>query len=115
MVTAFMEDVLGNTPYGWQKDVMSHIHMVMISRPHSCVDCTYILLVRPTDGGKSSVHDIFSLMNDGVALAISPLLSLGAGQEEKLKAKAKQTLGPVCPIHIDAFWSVVGGPLPFYQ
>jgi hypothetical protein len=42
-------------------------------------------------------------MGGGVSLTISPLLSLGADQEEKLKAKAKQTLGPVCPIHIDEF------------
>jgi superfamily II DNA helicase RecQ len=105
MATAFMVDVLGNTPYAWQKEVMSHMAMMPI--PHSGVECAPILLVRPTGGGKSSVRDVYSLMNGGVSLTISPLLSLGADQEEKLKVKAKQTLGPVCPIHIDEFRSVV--------
>jgi superfamily II DNA helicase RecQ len=100
-----MEDVLGNTPYQWQKDVIGHMAMMPI--PHSGIDCAPLLLVRPTGGGKSSVRDVFSLMNGGVSLTISPLLSLGADQEEKLKAKAKQTLGPVCPIHIDEFRCVV--------
>jgi superfamily II DNA helicase RecQ len=35
-------------------------------------------------------------MNGGVSLIISPLLSLGSDQE----------VGPVCPIHIDEYWSV---------
>jgi ATP-dependent DNA helicase RecQ len=103
MAISFMEDVLGNTPYGWQKQVIGH--MALMPVPHSGLDCAPILLVRPTGGGKSSVRDVYSLMRGGVSLTISPLLSLGADQEEKLKAKARQHLGPVCPIHIDEFRS----------
>jgi superfamily II DNA helicase RecQ len=104
MATTYMEDVLGNTPYQWQSEVISHLAMMPI--PHSGIDCSPVLLVRPTGGGKSSVRDVVALMGGGVSLTITPLLSLGADQEEKLKAKAKQTLGPVCPIHIDEFRSV---------
>jgi hypothetical protein len=104
MAVSLMEDVIGNTPYGWQKEVIRH--MALMPLLNSGVDCAPILLVRPTGGGKSSVRDVFSLMGGVVSLTISPLLSLGADQEEKLKAKAKQHLGPVCPIHIDEFRSV---------
>ena len=104
MAITLMEDVLGNTPYGWQKEVIGHMALMPVH--HSGVDCAPILLVRPTGGGKSSVRDVYSLMRGGVSLTISPLLSLGADQEEKLKVKAKQHLGPVCPIHIDEFRSV---------
>ena len=104
MASSFMVDVLGNTPYQWQKDIIAHMAMMPI--PHSGVECGPILLVRPTGGGKSSVRDVYSLMKAGVSLTISPLLSLGADQEEKLKLKAKQAFGPVCPIHIDEFRSI---------
>jgi superfamily II DNA helicase RecQ len=105
MASSFMMDVLGNTPYQWQTDVISHMAMMPI--PGSGVDCAPVLLVRPTGGGKSSVRDVYSLMNCGVSLTISPLLSLGADQEEKLKLKANQAFGAVCPIHIDEFRSVL--------
>jgi hypothetical protein len=57
-------------------------------------------------GGKSSARDVYSLMNGCVLLTISPLLSLGSDQEEKLKLKASQALGAVCPIHVDEFRSI---------
>jgi superfamily II DNA helicase RecQ len=104
LASEFMVDVLGNTPYQWQKDIIAHMAMMPIE--HSGVDCGPILLVRPTGGGKSSVRDVYSLMNAGVSLTISPLLSLGADQEEKLKLKAKQQFGHVCPVHIDEFRSI---------
>jgi hypothetical protein len=65
--------------------------MVMMPIPHYCFAYP-ILLVQPTAGGsKSSVCDVFFLMNatGGVYFTVSPLLSFGANQEEKLKAKAR--------------------------
>ena len=53
MAVEFMEDVLANTPYDWQKEVIGH--MALMPVPHSGVDCAPILLVRPTGGGKPSV------------------------------------------------------------
>jgi superfamily II DNA helicase RecQ len=88
MATTLMEDVLGNTPYDWQKEVIGHMALMPVL--HSGVDSAPILLVRPAGDGKSSVRNFSSLMGGGVSLTILPLLSLGADQEEKLKAKAKQ-------------------------
>ena len=97
LASLFMVDVLWNTPYQWQKDITAHTGMMHI--PHSGVECGPILLVRPTGGGKSSVRDVYSLMKAGISLTISPLLSFGANQEEKLKLKAKQAFGhPTLPI-----------------
>ena len=77
--------------------------MTMMPIPQSGIKCGPILLVRPTGGVKSSVHDVYSLMNAGVSLTISPLLLLGADQEEKLKVKANQDFRLLSPIHIDKF------------
>jgi hypothetical protein len=104
LASAFMVDVLGNTSYQWQKDIIAHMAMIPIE--HSGIECGRILLVTPAGGGKSSVRDVYSLMNARVLLTISPLLSLGADQEEKLKVKAKQEFGHVCPIHMDEFRSI---------
>jgi superfamily II DNA helicase RecQ len=58
-----------------------------------------VLLVRPTGGGKSSISDVFSVMNGGFLLTITPLLSLGADQEAKNYLNAKQTAGTVILVH----------------
>ena len=55
--------------------------------------------------GASHWYATCTLMSAGVSLTISPLLLLGADQEEKLKVKANQEFGPVAPIHIDEFCS----------
>jgi superfamily II DNA helicase RecQ len=70
--------------------------------PLSGVPSAPVLLVCPTGGGKLSVRDVYSVIKGGVSLTISPLLSLGADQEEKLNLKASNSAGPVLAIHLDA-------------
>jgi hypothetical protein len=54
-----------------------------------------VLLVRPTSGGKSSVRDIYSVMCAGASLTITPLLSLGADQTQKIRQNKSINGGPV--------------------
>jgi superfamily II DNA helicase RecQ len=57
-------------------------------------------------GGKSMVHDVFSVLNAGVSLTITPLLSLGADQEEKVNAaKSTMMFGTIAAIHLDKIWA----------
>jgi superfamily II DNA helicase RecQ len=60
-----------------------------------------VLLIRPTGGGKSSVRDVYFVMCAGVSLTITPLLSLGADQPEKIRKNASQNGGPVHLFHLD--------------
>jgi superfamily II DNA helicase RecQ len=100
-----MEKVFGITPYPWQVEVITHL--LMMSIKGSGVPAAPVLLVWPTGGGKSSIHNIHGVTNGGVLLTITPLLLLGADQEEKMCERAKQTSRPVVPIHPDEVWSVV--------
>jgi superfamily II DNA helicase RecQ len=59
-----------------------------------------ILLTRLTGSGKSSVDDIYSIMCAGVSLVITPLLSLGADQAEKIWRNASLDGGPVHAYHL---------------
>jgi superfamily II DNA helicase RecQ len=99
LAVSLMQKVFGITPYPWQVEVISHL--LMMSIEDSGVPAAPVLLVRPTGGGKSSVRDVHGVICGGVSLTITPLLSLGADQEEKMNARAKQTEGPVVPIHLD--------------
>ena len=99
LAVTVIQKVFGITPYPWQVEVISHL--LTMSREDSGVPAAPVLLVRPTGGGKSSVRDVHGVVNGGVSLTITPLLSLGADQEEKMRARAKQTEGPVVPIHLD--------------
>ncbi len=96
-----MSTVFGKTPYEWQLDTL--VHLAKMKLPRSGVSPGAVLLVRPTGGGKSSVRDVHSVMNGGVSLTITPLLSLGADQENKINSIAKQTSGPVVAIHLDEY------------
>ena len=87
MAASQMELVFGLKPYDWQKDVIAHLCMMSIN--DSGVNTAPVLLVRPTGGGKSSVRDVHGVMNGGVLLTITPLLSLGADQEDKMRVRAK--------------------------
>jgi hypothetical protein len=89
----FMQDVCSTTPYPWHLHVLSHLLCIPI--PGSGVFTVLVLLIRPTGGGQSSVHDIYSVMNTGVFLTITLLLALGANQNEKISLKAKQSPGTV--------------------
>ena len=99
MATYFMEEVFGTTPYPWQQQVIAHLCCMSI--PDSGIACAPVLLIRPTGGGKSSVRDIYSIMNGGFSLTIAPLLSLGADQEAKITLKARHSAGKVVSVHLD--------------
>jgi superfamily II DNA helicase RecQ len=104
MAKAFMEEVFCTTPYPWQQEVISHLCCMQI--PNSGSTPAPVLLVRPTGGGKSSVRDVYSIMNGGFSLTITPLLSLGADQEEKITLKAQQSAGTVLSLHLDEIRSL---------
>jgi superfamily II DNA helicase RecQ len=63
-----------------------------------------VLLVRPTGGGKSSVRDVYSVMCAGVSLTITPLLSLGADQTQKIFRNTSINGSPVHAYHLDELW-----------
>mgnify|MGYP002177090796 CR=1 FL=1 len=104
MCTYFQEEVFGTTPYPWQQEVIAHLCCMVI--PNSGIPPAPVLLVRPTGGGKSAVRDVFSIMNGGFSLTITPLLSLGADQEAKITLKAKHTAGKVLSVHLDEIRSM---------
>jgi hypothetical protein len=99
LASTIMVQVFGNKPYPWQQQVIAHLGCMRIS--DSGLHPAPVLLVRPTGGGKSSVRDVYSIMDGGFSLTITPLLSLGADQEEKLTSRAKQTTGRVVSVHLD--------------
>ena len=96
-----MENVFAKSPYPWQLDVLSHLAMMKL--PASGVSPGPVLLVRLTGGGRSLVRDVHSVENGGVSLTITPLLGLGADQQAKINATAKQSCGPVVAIHLDEY------------
>ena len=91
--------VFNVTPYTWQTEAI--LHMVMMNVPLGGVSCAPLLLVRPTGGGKSLVRDVYSIIRAGVCLTITPLLSLGADQVEKIKINSKNSSGSIGAIHLD--------------
>ena len=99
MASSLMEEVFQTTPYPWQLDVITHL--LCMSIPECGIFSAPVLLVCPTGGGKSSVCDVYSVMNGGVSLTITPLLALGADQDQKITLKAKQTAGTVVSVHLD--------------
>jgi superfamily II DNA helicase RecQ len=52
-------------------------------------------------GGKSLVRDVYSILNAGICLTITPLLSLGADQVEKIGLKSNNSFGSIAAIHLD--------------
>jgi superfamily II DNA helicase RecQ len=93
------QGVFNATLYPWQREVI--LQMALMTVPGTGVDCAPLLLVRPTGGGKSMVRYVFSVLNAGVSLTITPLLSLGADQEEKVNSKSTSTFGAIAAIHMD--------------
>jgi superfamily II DNA helicase RecQ len=74
--------------------------------PDSGVSAAPVLLVHPTGGGKSTVREVFSVLSGGFSLTITPLLSLGVNQEEKVSLRAKYTAGLVLAVHLDKIRSL---------
>jgi superfamily II DNA helicase RecQ len=99
MAKEVMEEVFERTPYPWQQKVIAHLCCMPL--PDSGIYPVPVLLVRLTGGGKSAVRDVYSVLNGGFLLTITPLLSLGADQEEKISKKAKQGTGTVVSVHLD--------------
>jgi superfamily II DNA helicase RecQ len=75
--------------------------MALMNVPKGGIDCAPVLLVRPTGGGKSLGRDVYSILNAGVCLTITPLLSLGADQVEKIGLQANNSFGSIAAIHLD--------------
>ena len=100
-----MDRVFSYKAYEWQRNIILHLFMMQI--PHSGVSPAPVLLVCPTGGGKLSVRDVYSVMNAGISLMITPLLSLGADQASKITLKAKHNKGNICSIHLDKIRSKV--------
>ncbi len=80
--TVAMHNVFGKMPYRWQLQIICHISLMKTIDTSICPGA--VLLVRPTGGGKSSVRDVYSVMCAGVSHTITPLLSLGADQTQKI-------------------------------
>ena len=99
MAASSMKEVFDITPYPWQLAIITHLLSMVV--PCSGISPAPVLLVRPTGGGKSSVRDVYSVMNGSISLTITPLLALGADQDEKISLKAKQTSGTVASVHLD--------------
>jgi hypothetical protein len=91
-----MQNVFSMEPHEWQDEAISHI--IALVKANSCAP---LLLVRPTGGGKSAVRDTVAVILAGVVLTISPLLSLGSDQNEKIGMKASQEYGTVVSFHLD--------------
>jgi superfamily II DNA helicase RecQ len=98
--TVAMHNVFGKMPYQWQLQIICHLSLMKTTDASICPGT--ILLVRPTSGGKSSVRDVYSVMCAGVSLTITPLLSLGADQTQKIRRNTSIVNGgPVHAYHID--------------
>ena len=78
-------------PYPWQHEIISHLCCMQI--PHSGIMSGPVLPVRPTGGGKVSVEDVYTVINGGVSLSITPLLLLATDQDEQITLKANQEAG----------------------
>ena len=94
-----MHDVFGKMPYQWQLEILSQLSFM--KKIDTSIYPGAVLLVRPTGGGKSSVRDVYSVMCAGVSLTITPLLSLGADQTQKIRQNASTNGGPVHAYHLD--------------
>jgi hypothetical protein len=100
--TVAMHNVFGKMPYQWQLQIICHLSLMKTIDASICPGA--VLLVRPTGDGKSSVRDVYSIMCAGVSLTITPLLSLGADQTQKICQNTSINGGPVHAYHLDELW-----------
>jgi hypothetical protein len=101
--TVAMYNVFGKMPYQWQLQIICHLSL-MKTIDASIFPGAVLLDVRPTGGGKSSVGDVYSVMCAGVSLTITPLLSLGADQTQKICRNTSINGDPVHAYHLDELW-----------
>jgi superfamily II DNA helicase RecQ len=97
--TVAMHNVFGKIPYQWQLQIICHLSLMTTIDVSICPGA--VLLVRSTGGGKSSVRDVYSVMCAGVSLTITPLLSLGADQTQKIRRNTSINGGQVHAYHLD--------------
>jgi len=84
------------TPYTWQTNVGS-----FILGCHLLTSPLKLLLVRPTGGGKTLVFTSVAACIKGITLCITPLLSLGADQVQKVMSKTSETDKSIIGFHLD--------------
>ena len=99
---AVRDAVGGADPYPWQVEATAHI-LAMMSPKVPDSDPGIVMMVQATGGGKSAVRDAIGLVAGGVILTIVPLLSLGADQTAKLKAKRESNGLPINVFHLDEY------------
>jgi superfamily II DNA helicase RecQ len=97
--TVAMHNVSGKMPYQRQLQIICHLSLMKTIDASICPGA--VLLVRPNGGGKSSVPDVCSVMCAGVSLTITPLLSLGTDQTQKIRQNTSKDGGPVHAYHLD--------------
>ena len=84
------------TPYTWQTDVGSFIlGCHLLTSPLKC------LLVHPTGGGKTLLFTSVAACIKGITLCITPLLSLGADQVQKITWKTSETDKSIIGFHLN--------------
>eukprot|EP00978_Attheya_sp_CCMP212_P030618 scaffold113201_cov65-Attheya_sp.AAC.1 len=96
-----MTSAFGLDPFPWQEHIVSHLNLM--NSDDSGIDPGGVLLVRPTGGGKSLLHDLFADGVGGMHWSISPLLSLTADQESKINLTAFQDNGDIILVHLDTY------------
>jgi superfamily II DNA helicase RecQ len=83
-------------PYRWQSEVGSFLYGC-----HLTSSPLKLLLVRPTGGGKTLVFTSVAACIKGITLCITPLLSLGADQVQKIMSKTSVTDKTIIGFHLD--------------
>jgi Superfamily II DNA helicase len=89
-------NTFGKIPYQWQTDVGT-----FVLGCHLLNSPLKLLLVRPTGGGKTLVFTSIAACIKGITLCITPLLSLGADQVQKIMSKTSETNKTIVGFHLD--------------
>jgi superfamily II DNA helicase RecQ len=88
--------IFGILPYHWQASVGGKI-----VRAHINKTPLKLLLVRPTGSGKTLVFATAASIIKGITICITPLLSLGADQSNKIMEKTRHRDKSILSFHLD--------------